>query len=99
MEPARIGLRKIMRDLLRGQPAEEAVLLAWPVVCGSQVAARTRAVAFAKGELTVEVVDPAWRRQLASFASKYVAGFADLLGPVVQEIRFVKKQSAISKCN
>ena len=96
MEPARIGLRNIMRDLLRSQPAEEAVVLAWPLVCGSEVAARTRAVAFAEGELTVEVADPAWRSQLASFGSRYVAGFADLLGPVVGKIRFVKKQSALS---
>jgi hypothetical protein len=85
-----------MRDLLAKQPAEEAVVMAWPLICGSEVATRTRAVAFTEGELTVEVVDPAWRRQLVSFASRYLAGFADLLGPVVREIRFVKKQSALS---
>lgn len=95
MESIRTGLRRIMRDLLAKQPAEEAVVMAWPLVCGSEVAARTRPVAFAKGELTVEVADPAWRRQLTSFDSRYVAGFTDLLGPVVREIRFVKKQSAL----
>jgi hypothetical protein len=85
-----------MGSLLRQQPATEAVVLAWPLVCGSEVAARTRAVAFAGRELTVEVADPAWRRQLASFDFRYVAGFAELLGPVVGKIRFVKKQSALS---
>jgi hypothetical protein len=96
MEPIRTGLRQIMRDLLANQPAEDAVVLAWPLVCGNEVAARTRAVAFTQGELAVEVADPAWRRQLGGFASRYVAGFADLLGPVVKEIKFVKKQSALS---
>jgi hypothetical protein len=85
-----------MADLLRAQPAEEAAVLAWPLVCGREVAARTRAVAFAEGKLTVEVADPAWRRQLASFDSRYLAGFADLLGPMVREIRFVKRQLANS---
>jgi hypothetical protein len=85
-----------MGSLLRQQPAAEAVVLAWPLVCGSEVAARTRAVSFAGGELTVEVADSAWRRQLASFDSRYVAGFAELLGPVVGKIRFVRTQSALS---
>ena len=80
MEAARTGLLRIMSDLLRAQPAEEAVVLAWPLVCGREVATRARAVSFAEGELTVEVADPAWQRQLATFDSRYLAGFADLLG-------------------
>ena len=85
-----------MADLLRAQPAEEAVVLAWPLVCGREVATRARAVRFAEGELIVEVPDPAWQRQLATFDSRYLAGFAELLGPVVGKIKFVKKQSAFS---
>jgi len=95
MEQIRTGLRNIMRDLLAKQPPEEAVVLAWPAICGREVATRARAVAFAEGNLTVEVPDPAWRSHLAAFAARYVAGYDDLLGPVVREIRFVK--GAISK--
>ena len=64
MEPVRTGLRQLMSDLLRTRPAEEAVILAWPLVCGKEVAARTTAANFSDGTLTVEVC----RRELAQSA-------------------------------
>ena len=48
MESVRTGLRQIMSDLLRTRPAEEAVILAWPLVCGKEVAARTTAASFSE---------------------------------------------------
>ncbi len=95
MEPIRTGLRSIMRNLLAAQPQEEAAVLAWPLVCGKEVAARTRAISFREGKLTVEVPDAAWRAQLAAFEPRYVSGFAELIGPAVREVKFVK-QSALS---
>src|SRR5262245_60594166 len=91
MEHARTGLRNIMKDLLRTRPAEESAVLAWPVVCGKEVAARTKAVSCVAGKLTIEVPDAAWRVQLAAFAPKYVGSFAELVGPVVREVKFVKE--------
>ena len=88
MEPARTGLRNIMSDLLRARPAEEAVILAWPLVCGKEVADRTRAADFVNGCLTVEVSDSAWAAQLKSFGPRYVSGFESLLGPLVKELKF-----------
>ena len=88
MEPVRTGLRNIMSELLRARPAEEAVALAWPVVCGKDVAARTQAANFSEGVLTVDVPDANWRAQLAALAPRYVNGFSELLGPVVREVRF-----------
>jgi hypothetical protein len=96
MEPVRTGLRQIMQDLLRTRPAEEAVLLAWPLVCGKEVAARTRAVSFSEGSLIVEVPDTAWRNQLQSFGSRYISGYEGLLGQVVQSVQFKIMHSAIS---
>ena len=87
MEPVRTGLRQIMSDLLRARPAEEAVVLAWPLVCGKEVAKRTQAVSFADGTLTVEVADVNWRNQLQSFVPKYLSGYEGLLGQVVKSIR------------
>lgn len=88
MEPIRAGLRRVMHDLLASQPHEEAVVLAWPLVCGKEVAARTRVVNLAEGRLTVEVPDAAWRAQLGAFAKRYVSSYAELIGPVVREVRF-----------
>jgi hypothetical protein len=96
MEAVRTGLRQIMQDLLRARPTEEAVMLAWPLVCGKEVAARTRALSFSEGSLTVAVQDAAWRSQLQSFTARYINGYEGLLGPLVQNVRFEVKQSAIS---
>lgn len=88
MEPIRSGLRNIVNEILRAQPPEEAVVLAWPLVCGSEVAARSRALSFADGILAVEVQDANWQSQLMSFAPRYVAVFAELMGPLVQRVQF-----------
>ncbi|MGB8129239.1 MAG: DUF721 domain-containing protein [Candidatus Angelobacter sp.] len=96
MEAVRTGLRQIMQDLLRIRPADEAVMLAWPLVCGKEVAARTTAAAFSEGTLTVEVSDVSWRNQLQSFAPRYLSGYEGLLGPVVKSVQFKVKHSASS---
>src|ERR1700748_984662 len=93
MEPVRTGLRQIMQDLLRARPAEEAVLLAWPLVCGKEVAARTKAVSFSEGLLLIEVQDTAWRNQLQSFTGRYVSGYESLLGRVVKSVRLEVQRS------
>jgi Dna[CI] antecedent, DciA len=95
MEPVRTGLRQIMSDLLRTRPAEEAVILAWPLVCGKEVATRTQAVSFADGALTVEVSDVSWRNQLQSFAPRYLSGYEGLLGQMVKSVQFRVKHTAI----
>ena len=85
-----------MSDLLRACPPEEAVSLAWPIVCGKEVAARTRVASFADGRLTVEVPDKDWQNQLQSFTARYMAGYADFFGELVKSVRFETKQSALS---
>jgi predicted nucleic acid-binding Zn ribbon protein len=94
MEPVRTGLRQIMQDLLRTRPAEEAVLLAWPLVCGKEVASRTKASSFSDGTLVVEVQDTTWRNQLQSFTGRYINGYEGLLGKVVQSVQFRVQPSA-----
>jgi hypothetical protein len=96
MEPVRTGLRQLMSDLLRTRPVEEAVILAWPLVCGKEVAARTTAANFSDGTLTVEVADVSWRNQLQSFAPRYLSGYEGLLGQVVKSVQFKVKHSTIS---
>src|SRR5579864_743440 len=96
MEPIRTGLRRVMHDLLATQPHEEAVVMAWPLVCGKEVAARTRVIGLAEGSLTIEVPDAAWRTQLAAFTSRYLSSYAELIGPGVGEGKFVK-QAVVSQ--
>jgi hypothetical protein len=78
-----------MKDALRRAPAEEAPLIAWPVVCGAAIAAKSRALDFTQGRLQVEVPDAAWRNELLHFIPQYLAALNSMTGVRVERIEFV----------
>jgi hypothetical protein len=88
---ASAGLETIIAKALHRAPASESALLAWPVVCGSAVAGRTRALGFSDGILRVEVADEGWRRELVSLAPRYVALINRYSVVSVKRIEFVVK--------
>lgn len=88
-EHAASELEKVVARSLRLAPIENAPLLAWPVVCGSAVAQRTRAVNFQEGVLQVEVPDPAWKAELLSLAPRYLAAMNRYTSAAVRRIEFV----------
>lgn len=92
MEQAGAGLEKIVVSSLRRVPQGEAPLLAWPLVCGSVVAERTRAVEFAGFVLRVEVPDAGWKREMQSLAPRYLAALNRYAGQKVERIEFVIRQ-------
>ena len=83
------GLQKLMADAVKRMPAEESPLMAWPLACGSDVAEKTRAVAFACGVLTVEVPDAGWRSQLWSLSTQYKSLLKSYTGQEIERIDFV----------
>jgi hypothetical protein len=84
-------LETIIAKALHRAPVDESPLLAWPVVCGSAVAERTRALSFSDGTLRVEVADGGWRRELASLAPRYLALINKYSAASVKRIEFVVK--------
>jgi predicted nucleic acid-binding Zn ribbon protein len=82
------GLEKVVVASLRRLPPGEAALCAWPMVCGSAVAERTRAESFADGILRVTVADAAWKRELQALAPRYVAAINRYVGQRVDRIEF-----------
>ena len=93
MERAGSGLEKIVVNSLRRVPPGEAPLLAWPVVCGSAVAERTRALEFADAVLRVEVPDAGWKREMQSLAPRYLAAMNRYAGQKVERIEFLIRPS------
>jgi hypothetical protein len=89
MERTRFGVNNMAALILRGTAPDEAVPLAWPLVCGTRVAQRTRAIAFSDGELTVEVPESAWRSELAGYLPHYLHQLKLTTGIAVEKIRFV----------
>ena len=96
MEQAGSGLEEIVLGSLRRAPYAEAPLLAWPLVCGSAVAERTRAVQFSNAVLSVEVPDAGWRREMQSLAPRYVAAMNRYAGQKVERIEFVIRQGQLA---
>ena len=89
MQHARNTLSKLFAQTLRREGGDQAPILAWPLACGSKVAARTTAVSFAAGILAVEVPDTAWRCQLEIFRQHYLAALNQISPQKVQDIKFV----------
>ena len=89
MEQAGSGLEKIVAQSLRLVPRDEAPLMAWPVVCGSAVAERTRALSFEDGVLRVEVAGPGWKAELQGLAPRYLAMINRYTAGPVRRIEFV----------
>jgi len=89
MEHAGQGLEKMVTGWLRRAPEADAPLLAWPLVCGSAVAERTRVLDFVTGVLRVEVSDPGWKRELQTLAPRYLATLNRYAGQTVKRIEFV----------
>jgi hypothetical protein len=89
VEHAGAGLEKIVLDSLRRMPPDETPLLAWPLVCGSVVAERTRALEFSNAVLRVEVPDAGWKREMQSLAPRYLATLNRYTGQKVERIEFV----------
>jgi hypothetical protein len=89
LEQAGPGLEKIVTDSLRRVPRDQAPLMAWPLVCGSAVAERTRAAAFTGGILRVEVADPGWKHELQALTPRYLAAMNQYVEHIVQRIEFV----------
>ena len=88
MQPAGAGLDKVVARSLRKAPKDEVPLLAWPLACGSTVAARTRALDFADGVLRVEVPDAGWRRELQALAPRYVATLNQYCTQSISRVEF-----------
>lgn len=89
LEQAGSGLEKIVAQSLRQAPPAEAPLMAWPVVCGSAVAERTRALSFEDGVLRVEVAGPRWKAELQALAPRYLAVINRYTTSAVRRIEFM----------
>ena len=97
MEQAGSGLEKIVAQSLRLAPRSEAPLMAWPVVCGSAVAERTRALGFEDGVLRVQVAGAGWKAELQALAPRYLAMINRYTTDPVRRIEFVVASSELSE--
>ena len=90
MEHGRGDLHKIFSEALKEASADQAPLLAWPLVCGPGVANRTRPMDFVGGLLRIQVPDKEWKAQLDSLVNDYLRAFSTLVEKKkVERIEFI----------
>jgi hypothetical protein len=89
LEHAGPALEKIVAGGLRRVQSGQGPIVAWPLVCGTAVAQRTRALDFADGVLQVEVPDTGWRNELRILGSQYLAVMNRYVSVPVRRIEFV----------
>jgi hypothetical protein len=89
LQQAGSDLERIVAQSLRQAPPAQAPLMAWPVVCGSAVAERTRALSFRDGVLRVAVADAGWKAELQGLAPRYLASINRYTVEAVRGIEFV----------
>jgi len=89
LEQVGSDLEKIVAQSLRQAPPRQAPLMAWPVVCGSAVAERTRALSFLDGVLRVSVADAGWKAELQRLAPRYLASINRYTVEAVRRIEFI----------
>jgi hypothetical protein len=87
MESLAGTLEKVVAGSLRHAP--DGPILAWPLACGSAVAARTRAVGFRGGILWVEVPDAGWRSELRHLGNRYLFAVNRYSPAEINRIEFV----------
>ena len=94
MQHASSTLKKIFADTVRREAGDDAALLAWPLACGAKVAAKTSAIGYADGVLTVEVVDAAWQQQLQGLERQYLAALRPISAQAVSALKFVVRNQS-----
>jgi len=86
VQSARQDLQTLAAHVLKNTDPAEAVVLAWPLVCGTAVAERVRAIAFENEVLRVAVPDKGWQSQLEAFSAQYLQRLSRLAGVPVKRI-------------
>ncbi len=94
MEQAGTGLRKIVANALSKAAPEDAAVLAWPLVCGTAVADKTRALELLDGVLRIQVPDAGWKKQLLGFTPHYLEAINRIAGGKVEKLEFVLASDA-----
>jgi hypothetical protein len=94
MQDLTTSLLQTKSTLLRACAPADAPALAWPMVCGSRVAERTKPAAFESGVLTIIVPDKAWRSELSDLAPRYVAELNKISPVQIKLLLFITPEQA-----
>ena len=93
MEGMRGLLRGSLGRSLKGMRVEDRLAAAWPVACGSAMAAHGEVVGYVDGVVSVVVSDKAWMQQMQSMSGVLERELAKIAGVAVSGIHFKKSRN------
>jgi predicted nucleic acid-binding Zn ribbon protein len=83
------ALPGLVRGIMANATPEDAIVMVWPMACGSNVASRTSIRQLQEGVLSITVPDVAWRNELQQLRNQYLASLDKMMPGAVKSIEFV----------
>jgi predicted nucleic acid-binding Zn ribbon protein len=92
MEGMRGLLRGSLGTSLKAMRTEDRLAAAWPVACGSAMAAHGEVMGYVDGVVSVVVSDKAWMQQMQSMSGTLERELGKVAGVTVSKIHFEVKR-------
>ena len=92
MDAIRSLLKSSLARGLHGLAGQDKLELAWIVVCGPALAARSTVTGYADGIVTVEVTDRPWLEEIRSIKENLAAELERVAGLRVSKLHLVVKR-------
>ena len=92
MDSMRDMLKKNLARSLDTLPVADRLAAAWPVACGTAMAARGEIVGFENGVVEVQVQDAVWLDQMRSMGAVLQSELAKIAGVKIAGIHFEVKK-------
>jgi hypothetical protein len=95
------GMRELLRGNLRrsleAMQEVDRLAAAWPVVCGTAMAAHGQVVSYVDGAVTILVSDADWLQQMMSMQGQIASEMSRIAGARVSAVHFERKRTAGSR--
>jgi hypothetical protein len=92
MEKIRSMLQNSLGRSLRALPDEDRLSMAWMIVCGKILGARSSVVGYHAGIVKIEVLEGAWLEQMKSMTDHFKRELPRISGIPVTELHFIVKR-------
>ena len=95
------GMRDLLQEnlcrSLQAMREVDRLVAAWPVVCGTAMAAHGEVVGYEDGVVSLEASDAAWLQQMMSMQGQIAGELGRIAGVRVSAIHFERKRTTGSR--
>jgi hypothetical protein len=92
MEKMRALLQNSLGRSLRALPDEDRLSMAWMILCGRSLAARSSVAGYSDGIVKIEVFEGAWLEEVRNMRDQLQRELPRISGVPVTELHFIVKK-------